>query len=526
MEDRMKKLTAIAGLLLVASFAAAQTATVLSGPFDEALAKAQKENKLVLVDFFSSGWGGCKLLVQQFYNNPKYADFLNKNVILYRASRGDKIGDTIYERFKINATPTELFVDKNGNEVDWIVGYGPPADKFLEQVKKSVSGVDTYGDLTARYAKDPTNVEVVFKLAQKCASRYSDALTAKSTELYKKILTMDMGGRTASYYDDNLKATVSYVEAAEFHLAQETAFGRKPDPAPLRAFIAKYPESKYIKNAYSYLGYYYSQMASKEDAAAFFEEWTAKFPDSRDALLSYVQRIVKDKDPVDKGLTLAEKLKELAGYPENPDYQEALANLYVLKNDPGKADEEYGKDFIDGYIQNAIFAMTGYANFWLDQDKNLASAEEMADIAAAALAAKKDASSYYFTQIAGLYVRLKKPDKALAVYGPDFAKKNWGDQGVLSSYASFWHRQGTNLDSALEAARHSVELSSDYYNNFTLAQVLFKLKSYDEALKAAEKAVELVKPMTAKYEGFPVQQYESLVKQIKDAIAKGGEVKK
>ena len=51
----MKKITTLAGLLLVTSFAAAQTATVLSGPFDEALAKAKKENKLVLVDFYSSG---------------------------------------------------------------------------------------------------------------------------------------------------------------------------------------------------------------------------------------------------------------------------------------------------------------------------------------------------------------------------------------------------------------------------------------------------------------------------------------
>jgi len=51
----MKKFAAIAGLLLVASFAAAQTATVLQGPFDEALAKAKKENKLVLIDFYSSG---------------------------------------------------------------------------------------------------------------------------------------------------------------------------------------------------------------------------------------------------------------------------------------------------------------------------------------------------------------------------------------------------------------------------------------------------------------------------------------
>jgi hypothetical protein len=54
-EDLMKKISALAGLLLIASFAAAQTATVLTGPFDEALAKAKKENKLVLVDFYSSG---------------------------------------------------------------------------------------------------------------------------------------------------------------------------------------------------------------------------------------------------------------------------------------------------------------------------------------------------------------------------------------------------------------------------------------------------------------------------------------
>jgi hypothetical protein len=54
-EGRMKRFAALAGLLLVASFAAAQTATVLTGPFDEALAKAKKENKLVLIDFFSSG---------------------------------------------------------------------------------------------------------------------------------------------------------------------------------------------------------------------------------------------------------------------------------------------------------------------------------------------------------------------------------------------------------------------------------------------------------------------------------------
>jgi len=51
----MRKTAALAGVLLLASLAAAQTATVLSGPFDEALAEAKKNNKLILIDFFSSG---------------------------------------------------------------------------------------------------------------------------------------------------------------------------------------------------------------------------------------------------------------------------------------------------------------------------------------------------------------------------------------------------------------------------------------------------------------------------------------
>lgn len=382
--------------------------------------------------------------------------------------------------------------------------------------------------MNERYAKEPANIEVVFKLAEKAADRYSDDLTKRSEELYWKVLAMDLEGRTGSYYDEYRKATVPYVEAAEFALGQTASRGRKPDPAPLRDFIKKRPASVLVKDAYRSLAYYYGYQASKEDARAFFDEAVAKFPDDKGLIGSYVERIIRDKEPLDKGLTLAGKLKEAAGYPRNPDYQEYLGQLYALKEDAGKVDEEYGKDFIDGYLSNAIFALTGYGNFWLEQGRNLESVEETADIAAAAVGAKKAAPSYFLTQIATLYARLEKIDKALALYGPDFAKKSWDDQSALYSYAAFWNRQGKNLDSAVAAARRSVELKSDYFNHFILGQVLFKTKDYPGALKAAEKAVELAKPMAAKYEGFTTAQYENLVKQIKEAMAKeqGGDIKK
>jgi tetratricopeptide (TPR) repeat protein len=349
-------------------------------------------------------------------------------------------------------------------------------------------------------------------------------MEAKSKELYQKVIALDPEGKQGSYTYEYLKATVPYTQAAEFELGQAAAQGRKPDPAPLQAFIKKYPESKLIKQAFSNLGYYYGYQASKEDAGKFFEEYTTKYPDDKNALGAYVERIVRDKEPVDKGITLAEKLKEIAGYPQNPDYQQNLAQLYVLKGDPAKADEEFGKDYIDGYVSNAVYALTGYANFWLEQNKNLDSVEAMADLAAKL----KPDQWYTLAQVAGIYGKLNKTEKALAIYGPEFAKKNWGSQDILSSYAAFWYKEAKNLDDALAAAKRSVELAPDYYNNYTLGQILFKQKKYAEALKAAEKAVELVKPMAVKYEGFPVQQYEKLVKDIKDAMAKekGAEVKK
>ena len=51
----MKKVFVLISIFLVTSFAAAQTAPFLAGPFDQALAQAKKENKLVLVDFFQKG---------------------------------------------------------------------------------------------------------------------------------------------------------------------------------------------------------------------------------------------------------------------------------------------------------------------------------------------------------------------------------------------------------------------------------------------------------------------------------------
>ncbi len=357
-------------------------------------------------------------------------------------------------------------------------------------------------------------MEVVFKLAQKYEDRYS--MPEKVKELYQKVLALDPKGTGGMADLEYPKARVAYTEYAEYALASQDAGARTPDVKPMESFIQKYPESKLLKNAYSQLSYYYGSSAPKDQATAFFETYTAKYPEDARVLTSYIQRIIRDRDPLDKGIELAEKVNSIIGYPPNAAYTQNLAQLYLLKDDKAKAEEEYGKDFADSLLSSTTSSLLNYANFWAGQNMNLESAEKAADTA---IELSPDAA-YVLQRAAAFYSRLNKVDKALGIYGPDFAKKNWAEEGNLSSYAAFWNREGKNLESAVEAARRSVELTADYYNCYNLGQLLFKLKKYPEALKAAEQAVELVKPMAEKYEGFPTQQYENLVKQIKEAMGK------
>lgn len=434
---------------------------------------------------------------------------MNSNFVLFRASRGDKIGDETFKRFGIRATPTTLMLDKDGSDYDWHVGYGPPPEKFLETIEKSVKGIDTFKSISEAYAKDPENVEMVFKLARKYDRKYDEE---KATELYQEVLVLDPDGKkgTTDYQEEK----VTFTEYAEFSLGAMAAFSREMDPEPLKAFIAKYPESPLMKSAYQRLTYYYGFRASKEDAQAFYEEYTAKYPDDPDVLSSYITRIIRDKDNIDEGIELAEKIKDLTKYNPSPRYQKDLAELYMLKEDVEKAGEAFGKRFMEGEVSDLAYYLMQYSSFWVKHKSNTENAEEMMELA---LKMSPD-SSYFLRTAAQNYMQLEKEEKALKIFGPAYAARHQDNASTLNSYAWFWAGQGKNLESALEAAKKSVELQGAYYNWDTLATVYQKMKMHEDALEAAEKAYELAD------DGVKTR-YKAKLDQIKKAMEKENEKK-
>jgi tetratricopeptide (TPR) repeat protein len=381
------------------------------------------------------------------------------------------------------------------------VGYGPPPDKFLERLDKTVKGIDTFKVLSERYSKEPKNVEVVFKLGKKYHDKYNPE---KALELYKEVLAIDPDGKmgTTDFYDGK---KVTYTEYAEFSIGEMSLFGRKMDAEPLKAFIKKYAQSEILKSAYSVLSFYYRSYASKEEATKFFEEYVSKYPDDPSVLNSYVSRIIRDKENIDRGIELAEKIKDIMKYNPDPSYMRNLAELYALKGDKSKAEEVFGKSFIEGKASGLAYNLYEYANFWIKQNTNTESALEMIELAV-------KLEPRFVETAAQLYVQANKPEKALEIYGPEYIKKHMDNSGELNSYAWFWANQDKNLESSLETAKKSVELAPSDYNWDTLSLIYFKLKKYEDALKAEEKAIELA--------GKPVPEYEKRVKDIKEAMAK------
>lgn len=361
-----------------------------------------------------------------------------------------------------------MFFDGNGEAVDWILGYDPPATAFKAQLDKILKGEDTFKSLTAVYAKNPKAIETVFKLARKYDDRYDQA---KSAEFYKKVLALDPTGKkgTTDYQtgQEGVVEKVSFTQYAEFSLGIAALSSRPADPAPMQAFLKKYPDGEMVKTGYMRLGaVHFLRTAPKDQAAAFFAEFANRFPKDTTALSMWVQRILTDKEPVDKGIELAAKaiaLNKLEMEAKGKSGSQVttamggsslelnLARLYALKGDKEKA--------------GAVI------------DEALKAAGE---------------NPRMISSFAQAYLDIGAEDKAMAIYGPAFLQKSLAAAAAITPYASFWARQDKNLDSALEAAKKAVEMNPAAFAGWTtLAQVYIKMKNAPEALKAADKALEV-----------------------------------
>ncbi len=97
--------------------------------YEDALKKAQKENKIIIIEGFIPYCRGCIKMDQEVMVNPKVKEALNKNFVFVKKN-------AILEKFPLGikslGTPSFYFIDKSGSKVlNKVQGTGN-VEEFLE----------------------------------------------------------------------------------------------------------------------------------------------------------------------------------------------------------------------------------------------------------------------------------------------------------------------------------------------------------------------------------------------------------
>lgn len=113
----MKRLINLFLLLLVVSGSSfAQGIAFQHIGFEEALAKAKQEDKLVFIDFYTDWCGPCKQMAKYTFTDPAVGEYYNKHFINLKLD-AEKEGRPQAQKYGVSSYPTTIFLDGKGNVV-------------------------------------------------------------------------------------------------------------------------------------------------------------------------------------------------------------------------------------------------------------------------------------------------------------------------------------------------------------------------------------------------------------------------
>lgn len=110
---------------------------------EEACTKAKVEKKLVFVDLYTSWCAPCKMMADKVFPDVKLGAFMNERFVCVKYDMEEGEGPEIAKRYKVDAYPTFLLLNADGDLINPIVGMTPAGGEFIYKVKLALGEIST-----------------------------------------------------------------------------------------------------------------------------------------------------------------------------------------------------------------------------------------------------------------------------------------------------------------------------------------------------------------------------------------------
>lgn len=122
-------------LLLLGKLVFAQGIVFEQGTWEEVLAKAKKENKVLFVDVYTSWCAPCKMVAKTVFPQQKVGNYYNQHFINYQLDGEKGDGPAVVKKYSVGGYPTFLYLNGDGELVYRFSG-AKDVKGFLEEADK------------------------------------------------------------------------------------------------------------------------------------------------------------------------------------------------------------------------------------------------------------------------------------------------------------------------------------------------------------------------------------------------------
>ncbi len=321
------------GLLLAGSTMNAQI-TFEHGTWDEVKAKAEKENKPIFVDAYTTWCGPCKWMAKNVFSQEAVGTYMDQNFIAYKMDMEKGEGPAFAKANNVAAYPTLLYFDAKGEMIHKGIG-ARDADGLMELCNSALDPDKQLASFVKKYEEGARDKDFLVSYLDVLNSCGED-LEAPFNAYWEK--TSDAEKQTAESLDLMAGVTRRFSDfkspITQYLLANKEAYEK---------VATKEHVGGLLDNCYAYGIWGLAKVEDKKEAKALSKELLEAFPEAKKEFkkrLTYMKATMEtppDEAKVQK--TYGQYLKVAKSWAE---LNSAAWNVYENEDDLKRLKEALG----------------------------------------------------------------------------------------------------------------------------------------------------------------------------------------